>query len=348
MSGYCIMDLPPGFADKIEEAFDILNCMHSYNFEAVELFLPNQVLTNMIISSGFSVYCAAVGVGHQSINDPVGLYNSGNRKTMRWIPNKQTRPQSLTIGLNFPKPNLFLGASSFVYEYIPAKEESQFYYYIPSMKAASGLCIKTNHDLSRANTPPVSELIKRFYMAVFCRSQFIYNRVTFAAIDPMWRFFRHGVVLTRTAVEETVETFSQLAERAVSVRFSDDKLDKEWAQDGVSIKFSPLVTERNSTVDPGQIPDSYQRIPLKDVSRLFTEKIREYDGQTQLLQQWFVEIVNKDKLSNDVLASFLAIMPLAGVLGEIAVFGGFLETVDISPQGDVFFLRIKIIGKILS
>jgi len=174
-------------------------------------------------------------------------------------------------------------------------------------------------------------------MAVFCRSQFIYNRVTFAAIDPMWRFFRHGVVLTRTAVEETVETFSQLAERAVSVRFSDDKLDKEWAQDGVSIKFSPLVTERNSTVDPGQIPDSYQRIPLKDVSRLFTEKIREYDGQTQLLQQWFVEIVNKDKLSNDVLASFLAIMPLAGVLGEIAVFGGFLETVDISPQGDVFF-----------
>lgn len=269
-SGYSLIDTMPGASKQYEEAMDIVNCAHRYGYTAIRLMQANIVLSNLLVATGFSVYCVVNGRGIHKDGDDNGIYHSGTAKTMIWFHNTQRSPEIKGKVVNFPSAPQFYDENTFMYVYIPSCSDKS-YCYLPSMRAASGLCIMTN-VISNRFVCTIPELLARFYTAQLTRAQFIFFRITFPAIDSMSKFFTKTIVVPRTGEgEEHVASFEALTAQSGKLVLNKD-VAKKWQDSG---KLGYLdVSLRAGLVDPAKLPESGVIKTVNDYTLEFTMKVQ--------------------------------------------------------------------------
>jgi hypothetical protein len=339
-AGYSWLDLTPGALREYEQAMDIVTCARTFGFDAISVMQGNTVLNDLIVSAGLSVYCTSYGRGEQKPDDPVGIYYKGSCKTMTWFNAVQKSPEIKADNVVFPEPAQLYGANSFVYEYIPIQSSPGFNY-LPSMKAAQGLCIKTNVSTVRFKCS-IPELIERFFMATVARTQYIFTRITFPMCDPMAGFFKYSLVLARTkeGVAELV-TFEELVKQSSTLKFNSAQKVK-W--EGGQITSSYLIAApqdtpidrksliaRGSSQDMGGINDRFK----KRVNFLLT------NNKAFKVKDLFFSIASNLEVSDMELQECVSNLTRHRVLTELAVLGNFSAHQQIHGNGGVTFSNKK-------
>lgn len=328
-AGYSWMDMTPGMSKKMEEAMDIVNICHSFSYDAVTLNAPDIPLHQLIISSGYTVYCTTHGSKAQGPLDPVGLYYSGPRRSLVWLNNKQKRPEIKHEAINFPPPSALFGNDNFIYEYIPSQAEPDRYY-LPSMKAANGLCVKTNVDVSKKYPVTIPQLIERFFMAIATRVQYIFTRITFPLVDPMSDFFMHKIFLPKLTVDDKAPDFEELAKSAEILAVD---LNAARAAESKKIIPSAIVTGHRTILK--EPPGSGTRVSEKQLQSELNSVLQNHNKDKNFLRKLLVQVWKGVGVEDKEMAGLINVLSKAVVLQSIARIGGFAKELAITSHGDV-------------
>jgi len=244
-----LIDVVPGAAKNYEEAMDIVNCARTFGYTVVRLIHPSIVLQSILLSSGLVVYCAVNGHGVHT-DEISGVFYEGKAKCLDWFGIVQRCPEIKGDKVDMPKEPQLYSSDYFGYEYIPAQGRPDVKY-LPSMKAATGLCIctKITSELFKYTIP---QLIERFVMAVYARSAYIFTRVTFPHMDPMGEFFRFCIVLSKTGTDTEKDiTFESLVAQSAAISTNELSMEK-WEESG---SFNYLEVEPTELLyDPDSLP----------------------------------------------------------------------------------------------
>jgi len=302
LAGHSLIDTLPGLATRYEEAMDIINCAYAGGFNCIKLLQADIVLSGLLMDSNFSVVCPSNGRGYATSKP--GIYaRAGTMKCMNWSTIRQKTPEIKGTRVEFPLPEELHDADTFGYEFVPARFEEK-YYYLPSMKAADGYCIKTNSKINFTVRDP-KDFITRFSSAVYTRCQFMFTRVTFPQVDEMRMFFTYGVVLKKvrpenSKVPEGIEALmlKTREEQFSSTAISDWTLERSAPPPYLRVSaFSTIIHD---------VPVVGHRVTRKDN----TEGLRKYlsaktftlDERRELIfSYWYHNRVSVSEL-NDLLA----------------------------------------------
>jgi hypothetical protein len=331
-SGYSLLDTAPGASKQYEEAMDIVNCAKRYGYTAVRLMQANIVLSNILVASGLSVYCSVNGRGIQKTEE-CRIYHSGNAKTMIWFHNTQKSPEIKGKIINFPPPPQFYDEHTFMYVYIPSSSDKN-YKYLPSMKAASGVCIMTNVMSSRFECS-IPQLLERFHTAQLTRAQFIFCRITFPAIETMKDFYSHAIVLPRTKEgEEDRVSFDALVKQSAGLVL-DPKVVKLWEESGKTNYLE--VDSRAGLVDPSTIPKAGAVKTAKHFVDDFKNKVSSMNKS--VAKDLFLTIAFGKIPAQPELRDCVASIKKANALKIVAQIHKFEGMQKIDSVGNVEFLQ---------
>jgi len=177
--GYYRYDMPSADVELCDEMTDVYNLCQTYKYKAVRLMYPNVSLARYLVFNKITVYCPALS-GEVQLGDKLGLFSRGKQKCMIWEARVQNMPTLSTNSVTMPEPGCVSEGQSYIYEYIPEIEEPGATY-LPSIKAAEGLCIKT--FVKGAKGVSLNKLRARFSMAVYYRNWYIFTRLPFVSQD---------------------------------------------------------------------------------------------------------------------------------------------------------------------
>lgn len=331
-SGYSLLDTAPGASKQYEEAMDIVNCAKRYGYTAVRLMQANIVLTNILVASGLSVYCTVNGRGIQK-SDACGVYHNGVAKTMIWFHNTQKTPEIKGKIVNFPSPPQFYDDNTFMYVYIPSTSDKK-YQYLPSIRAASGVCIMTNVVSSRFECT-IPQLLERFHTAQITRAQFIFCRITFPAVETMKEFFTYTIVLPRTKEgEEDRISFEALAKQSGELVL-DSSVAKFWEESGKDNYLE--VDSRTGLVDPKTLPKAGTVKPARDFVADFKNKVKAMTKQ--VAKDLFLTIACNKVPAHPELRDCVASIKKANALKIVAQLHSFEKMQRIDLIGNVEFTQ---------
>jgi hypothetical protein len=216
--GYYRFDMPSSEIKLIEEATDIIMICRRFKYGAVRTNTLNQTLCSILVKNGISVYTT-----HSSYAQPgkkAGIWGHGTMKAFTWGIYQQTPPKLVGDTPDRPLPILAKGRneSFFNYVYIPDTHDSCLVY-LPSVAAATGLCIATN---TKVQGVTCSDLLKRFCRAQIFRNMFPYTRLTFVNQDTMRDWFNTSWVFPKKTDKKTSDIFMGAVEESIAYDESND------------------------------------------------------------------------------------------------------------------------------
>lgn len=212
-SGYYRFEMPSSEIKIMEEATDIIMICDKFGFEAVKTHSMNQVLYSILVKNGISVYTT-----HSSMVQPgrkAGVWGTGKMKSFSWGIYHQEVPKIMGEKAVCPGPILSRGRNEpfFNYVYIPEKHDPELQY-VPSVGAATGLCIATNVKVQGVL---LSDLLKRFCKAQIFRNMFPYTRLTFVNQDIFRSWFMTPWTFPKKTERGVRDVFAGAVEEVIQI-----------------------------------------------------------------------------------------------------------------------------------
>jgi len=191
------------------------------------------------------------------------------------------------------------------------------------MKAATGLCIKTNVDVQKRTVISIAQLTERFFSAICCRAQYIYTRITFPTVDPMAHFFTASITLAQLGGKDKGGmTMASLAEMTQARRL-DEKSITEYEKDG-DLRYD-VVKQVYSMVESADIPQLGTRISTKQVVRDFHAYLGKRKGQ----KAWFMDAIwlmdHTKSCADKEMIGFYSALSLRTFMIELRKYAGLTE-----------------------
>jgi hypothetical protein len=233
--GYYRFDISPPLVNDIEEATDVIMIANKYKYTAVMLEIADVKLAMILNYNNITVYCSALNSVKETNKNVVGTYCRGSRRYFIYRAVDQDFPSVKKHDVTMPNPvSITTNIATFVMEYIPHVGQANMNY-LPSCRAALGLCIKTNQHMKKDQAADLNVLRNRFCTAVYYRNWFLITRYTYVSQDPYRNWFNTAWTLPKIK-EDITEDYFALGQkmvvktngtRPVDLAFTEQELGEE-------------------------------------------------------------------------------------------------------------------------
>lgn len=301
-TGHAWLDLPANTLAVYQEAYDIVNLCLVYGFSCVTLEDGSFTLAKILACTGLSVICPKLSKVKQGVMDERGIFTSTTHDTLYWMGKKETPPCYKDKAIQYDEYQVLDQKNSFCYSYIAPKMSGCLAY--PSVRASDGLFIRHNCAKDVGVKFAMEELVTRFSVALMCKSQYIYCRVSFPQIDGMRDYFKASILLPKL----------QLKAKKIGVYTTLDEFASLTAEEVTSLDAALYNAVQGGAPTPGvfdafrpktAVPpvESESTAPKKnsDIKKIFQETIEMDTGD---ILEDFVLYITKDQVQGDIL-SFL-------------------------------------------